>query len=96
VRRREGVRTTVGALADAEVLHALPMVAFPAELAVERKVSSQGLVIANTAPAAITDRVRQAHAFFPHRTSDQNLTTAAPSTSPWLPDGYGQDFWPGA
>jgi len=32
--------------------------------------------------------------FFKHRTNTQNLTTAAPwtSTSPWLPDGYGQDF----
>lgn len=52
--------------------------------------------IANTAPATIADRVRQAHAFFRSRTRDQNLTTAAPWTSPWLPEGYGQDFWPGA
>ncbi|HEX8345535.1 MAG TPA: IS630 family transposase, partial [Actinoplanes sp.] len=41
-------------------------------------------------------RVRQAHAFFRHRTPTQNLTTAAPWTSPWLPEGYGQDLWPGA
>lgn len=52
--------------------------------------------IANTAPATIADRVRQAHAFFHSRTPGQNLTTAAPWTSPWLPEGYGQDFWPGA
>jgi transposase len=52
--------------------------------------------IANTAPATITDRVRQAHAFFRNRTNDQNLTTAAPWTSPWLPNGYGQQFWPDA
>lgn len=52
--------------------------------------------IANTAPATIADRVRQAHAFFRNRTRDQNLTTAAPWTSPWLPDGYGQHFWQGA
>jgi transposase len=44
VRRRDGQRTTVGALADAERLHPLPVVAFPAELAVTRKVSPQGLV----------------------------------------------------
>lgn len=43
-RRREGQRTTVGALADAEPLHPLPLVAFPAELAAARKVSVQGLV----------------------------------------------------
>src|SRR5690349_8537764 len=44
VRRRDGQRTTVGALADAEPLHPLPAVAFPAELTVVRKVSPQGLV----------------------------------------------------
>ena len=44
VRRRDGVGTTVGALADAEVLHAPRLVAFPAELVVDRKVSPQGLV----------------------------------------------------
>jgi transposase len=48
--------------------------------------------IANTAPTTMADRIRQTHAFFRHRTSDQNLTTTAPWTSPWLPDGYGQDF----
>ena len=44
VRRRDGQRTSVAALADAEPLRALPLVAFPAELAVDRKVSPQGLV----------------------------------------------------
>jgi hypothetical protein len=44
VRRRDGQRTTVGALADAEPLHPLPAVAFPAELTVSRKVSPQALV----------------------------------------------------
>ena len=44
VRRRDGQATTVGVLADAEPLHSLPVVAFPAELVVERRVSAQGLV----------------------------------------------------
>jgi transposase len=44
LRRRDGQRTTVGALADAQVLHPLPLAAFPAELAVVRRVSPQGLV----------------------------------------------------
>jgi transposase len=44
VRRRDGQRTTVGALADVEPLHPLPPVAFPAELLVTRTVSAQGLV----------------------------------------------------
>jgi len=52
--------------------------------------------IANTAVTAVRDRVRQAHHFFRHRTPDDNLTTAAPWTSPWLPKNYRQHFWPGA
>jgi len=36
--------------------------------------------------------LRQVHAFFRHRTDQQMLHTAAPCSSPWLPDGYGQDF----
>jgi hypothetical protein len=34
----------------------------------------------------MADRVRQAHAFFRHRTPDQMLVTAAPWNSPWLPE----------
>jgi predicted protein tyrosine phosphatase len=34
--------------------------------------------------------------FFRHRTPDQMLVTAAPWSSPWLPEGYGQDFWKAA
>jgi hypothetical protein len=44
LRRRDGQRTTVGVLAEAEPLHVLPLVAFPAELTVARKVTPQGLV----------------------------------------------------
>ena len=44
----------------------------------------------------MADRVRQAHAFFRHRTPDQMLVTAAPWSSPWLPEGYGQGFWKAA
>ena len=35
--------------------------------------------IANTAPATMADRIRQAHAFFRNRTAGKNLTTAAPT-----------------
>lgn len=52
--------------------------------------------IANTAPTTMADRVRQAHAYFRGRTTEQTLTTAAPWTSPWLPEDYGQDYWPAA
>nr|WP_189060690.1 hypothetical protein [Longimycelium tulufanense] len=48
--------------------------------------------IANITPATMADRIRQAHAFFRHRTPDQMLATA----TPWLPDGYGHNPWKAA
>jgi transposase len=68
----------------------------PQDNPVERIWAAMKHHTANTAPATMADRIRQTHAFFQHRTNTQNLTTAAPWTSPWLPPGYGQDFWPGA
>jgi hypothetical protein len=32
------------------------------------------------------------HAFFRQRTPEQMLHTAAPSSSPWLPEGYGHNI----
>ena len=51
-----------------------------------------GRVLWQDAMPRMADRVRQAHAFFRHRTPDQMLVTAGPWNSPWLPEGYGQDF----
>lgn len=68
----------------------------PQDNPVERIWAALKRHIANTAPTTIADRVRQAHAFFRNRTDDQNLTTAAPWTSPWLPEGYGQKYRSGA
>ncbi|GAA2717653.1 IS630 family transposase [Actinoplanes palleronii] len=68
----------------------------PQDNPVERIWAALKRTIANTAPATMADRVRQAHAFFQHRTDTDNLTTAAPWTSPWLPEGYGQHFSTGA
>jgi transposase len=48
--------------------------------------------LANTPTLTIQGRVRQVHAFFRQRTPAQLLATAAPRSSPWLPEGYGQDF----
>jgi transposase len=64
----------------------------PQDNPVERIWAALKQHIANTAPATMANRIRQADAFFRNRTSDQNLTTAAPWTSPWLPEGYGQDL----
>jgi hypothetical protein len=43
-RRRDGQSTTVGVLADAEPLRALPVASYPAELTAHRIVAAQGLV----------------------------------------------------
>jgi transposase len=68
----------------------------PQDNPVERVWAGLKHHIANTAPATMADRIRQTHTYFRSRTTEQTLTTAAPWTSPWLPKGFGQDFWPGA
>jgi hypothetical protein len=47
--------------------------------------------LANSPTLTIQGRIRQVHAFFRARTSGQLLATAAPSSSPWLPEGYMQN-----
>jgi hypothetical protein len=64
----------------------------PQDNPVERVWAGLKRWIANTAPATMADRVRQTHTYFRDRTDEQTLTTAAPWTSPWLPEGYGQHF----
>jgi len=41
--------------------------------------------------ADIQGRVRQVHAFFCARSPTEMLVTAAPHSSPWLPEGYAQN-----
>jgi transposase len=65
----------------------------PQDNPVERVWASLKRAIANTAPATMADRVRQAQAFFRHHSPDEMLATAAPWSSPWLPEGYGHDIW---
>jgi transposase len=48
--------------------------------------------LANTPTLTIQGRVRQVHAFFRQRSPAQMLATAAPHSSPWLPEGYMQNF----
>jgi transposase len=48
--------------------------------------------LANSPTSTIQGRLRQVHAFFRQRTTAQMLATAAPHTSPWLPEGYMQNF----
>jgi len=48
--------------------------------------------LANSPTLTIQGRVRQVHAFFRQRSPAQLLATAAPHSSPWLPEGYMQNF----
>ncbi|SRR6266516_3045154 len=48
--------------------------------------------LANSPTLTIQGRLRQVHAFFRARSPAQMLATAAPYSSPWLPEGYMQNF----
>jgi transposase len=48
--------------------------------------------LANSPTLTMAGRIRQVHAFFRQRSPTQMLATAAPHSSPWLPEGYGQNF----
>ena len=48
--------------------------------------------LANSPTSTVQGRIRQVHAFFRQRAPAQMLATAAPHSSPWLPEGYVQNF----
>ena len=48
--------------------------------------------LATSPTLTIQGRLRQVHAFFRQRSPTQILATAAPSSSPWMPEGYMQNF----
>jgi hypothetical protein len=52
--------------------------------------------LANHPTQTIQGRIRQVHAFFRARSPAQLLATAAPHSSPWLPEDYGQNHWEAA
>jgi transposase len=64
----------------------------PHDNPVERIWASLKAWLANNPTLTIQGRLRQVHAFFRQRSPAQMLTTAAPHSSPWLPDGYVQNF----
>jgi transposase len=64
----------------------------PHDNPVERVWGVLKAYLANSPTLTIAGRIRQVHAFFRHRTQAQLLHTAAPHSSPWLPDGYGHHF----
>jgi transposase len=64
----------------------------PHDNPVERVWGALKAWLANSPTLTIQGRVRQVHAFFGARTPAQMLSTATPSSSPWLPEGYGQNY----
>jgi transposase len=64
----------------------------PHDNPVERIWGALKAYLANSPTLTIAGRVRQVHAFFRARSDTQNLATAAPHSSPWLPEGYVQHF----
>jgi transposase len=65
----------------------------PHDNPVERIWAALKAALANSPTLTIAGRIRQVHAFFRQRTNEQLLATAAPHSSPWLPQGYVQNFW---
>jgi transposase len=63
----------------------------PHDNPVERIWGALKAWLANSPTLTIQGRVRQVHAFFHQRSPTDMLTTAAPHSSPWLPEGYVQN-----
>jgi transposase len=64
----------------------------PHDNPVERIWGALKAALANSPTLTIAGRIRQVHGFFRQRTNQQLLATAAPHSSPWLPNGYRQNF----
>jgi transposase len=60
----------------------------PHDNPVERIWAALKAWLANSPTLTIQGRLRQVHAFFRQRSPAQLLATAAPDSSPWLPDRY--------
>ena len=64
----------------------------PHDNPVERIWAALKAYLANSPTLTMAGRIRQVHAFFRQRSPAQLLATAAPHSSPWLPEGYGQNL----
>jgi len=64
----------------------------PHDNPVERIWGALKASLANAPTLTMAGRIRQVHTFFRQRSPTQLLATAAPHSSPWLPDGYGQNL----
>jgi fermentation-respiration switch protein FrsA (DUF1100 family) len=73
---------------EAAMIQALGARYSPHDNPVERIWAALKAWLANSPMLTIQGRLRQVHAFFRQRSSAQLLATAAPDSSPWLPDRY--------
>lgn len=64
----------------------------PHDNPVERNWGALKAYLANSPTPTMAGRIRQVHAFFRQRSPTDLLETAAPHSSPWLPDPNGQNF----
>ena len=64
----------------------------PHDNPVERIWGALKASLANAPTLTVQGRIRQVHAFFRARAPAEILATAAPHSSPWLPDGYIQNL----
>jgi transposase len=64
----------------------------PHDNPVERIWGALKAYLANSPTLTMAGRIRQVDAFFRQRSPAQLLATAAPHSSPWLPDSYGQNL----
>ena len=64
----------------------------PHDNPVERIWGALKAYLANSPTPTMAGRIRQVHAFFRQRSPTDLLETAAPHSSPWLPDPNGQNF----
>ena len=64
----------------------------PHDNPVERIWAALKAYLANSPTLTMAGRIRQVHAFFRQRSPTQMLATAAPHSSPWLQDRYGQNL----
>jgi fermentation-respiration switch protein FrsA (DUF1100 family) len=73
---------------EAAMIQALGARYSPHDNPVERIWAALKAWLANSPMLTIQGRLRQVHAFFRQRSPAQLLATAAPDSSPWLPDRY--------
>jgi transposase len=90
IHRSKLVRRWLAAHQQMLVLHGARY--SPHDNPVERIWGALKAWLANSPTLTIQGRVRQVHAYFRQRSPTQMLATAAPHSSPWLPEGYVQNF----